>query len=130
MKRGYSAGMLAALTLLVAPAASPAAAGDVYVADQSAGPGGTGAIFRVDLATGTATPLTVGPPLEDPADMAFDRDGTLLVTDEVAAAIFRIDLATGATTEVARGGELTNPWGVAFGPDDRLFVADAGFGSP
>src|SRR4051794_30608790 len=125
MKRGQAAGMWIALALLAVPAGAQAEAGDVYVADQSAGPGGTGAIFRVDLATGTATPLTLGPPLEDPADMAFARDGSLLVTDEVAAAIFRIDLATGVPTEVARGGELTNPWGVAFGPDDRLFVADA-----
>ncbi len=130
MKRGRVAGTLAGLALLAAPAAAAAAAGDVYLADQSAGPGGSGAIFRVDLATGAATPLTIGPPLQNPADMIFDRDGTLVVADDGAEAIFRIDPLTGVVAEVARGGELADPWGVAFGPDDRLFVTDVGFGSP
>src|SRR5687767_940614 len=120
MKRGALAGTLTALALLAAPAPVGAAAGDVYVADQSAGPGGSGAIFRVDLATGAATAVSSGPPLENPADMVFG-DGALIVADDGAEAIFRIDPLTGTTTEVARGGELADPWGVAFGPAGRLF---------
>jgi hypothetical protein len=122
--------MLAALVLVALPASAPAIGGDVFVADQSAGPGGTGAIFRVDLASGARTPLSVGPPLENPADMAFDRDGRLIVADDGAEGIFRVDPLTGVATEIARGGELSDPWGVAFGPADRLFVTDVGFGSP
>jgi hypothetical protein len=122
--------MLIALALLALPAGAQAAAGDVYVADQSAGPGGSGAIFRVDLATGTTTPVAAGPPLEGPTDMIFDGEGKLMVADLGAQAIFRVDPATGAVTEVARGGELSDPWGVAFGPDDRLFVANPSFGMP
>ncbi len=129
MKRGRLAGTLGALALLAAPAGASAVAGDVYVADQSAGPDGTGAIFRLDLASGAPTPLVAGPPLENPGDMVFDRDGQLVVADDAAAAIFRVDPATGQITEVARGGELADPWGVAFGPADRLFVTDIGFES-
>ena len=130
MKRGRLAGTLTALVLLTVPAGARAAAGDVYVADQSAGPGGTGAIFRVDLASGAATPLAMGPPLQNPADMAFDTGGSLVVADDGAEAVFRVDPATGAVSEVARGGELTDPWGVSFGPAGRLFVTDVGFASP
>jgi streptogramin lyase len=122
--------MLIALALLAAPAGAQATAGDVYLADQSAGPGASGAIFRVDLASGAVTPLAIGPPLDNPADMAFGADGSLVVSDDGAAAIFRVDPATGTVTQVARGGELTDPWGVAFGPAGRLFVADVGFASP
>lgn len=130
MKRGRLAGTLAVVALLAIPPGAYAAAGDVYLADQSAGPGGSGAIFRVDLASGAATPLAIGPPLESPADMTFDTGGNLLVSDSAAAAIFRIDPLTGAVSEVARGGELEDPWGVAFGPAGRLFVTDPGFDSP
>ena len=130
MKRGRLAGTLTALVLLTMPAGARAAAGDVYVADQSAGPGGSGAIFRVDLAGGAPTPIVLGPPLENPADMTFDSGGNLIVADDAAAAIFRVDPSAGTVTEVARGGELTDPRGVAFGPAGRLFVADPGFESP
>src|SRR5688500_11003509 len=130
MKRGGLAGTLTALALMAAPVGAPGAVGDVYVADQSAGPGGSGAIFRVDLATGAATPVSVGSPLENPADMVFGPDGQLIVTDDVAAAIYRVDPATGIATEVARGGELADPWGLAYGPAGRLFVADVGFEDP
>ncbi|MET0956911.1 MAG: hypothetical protein ABWZ18_00240, partial [Solirubrobacterales bacterium] len=81
MRRGRIAGGLLALALLAAPAAA-AAPGDIYVADQGAGPGASGAIFRIDIATGRVSTLSSGPPLGDPTDMVFDPAGDLIVADE------------------------------------------------
>ncbi len=83
--RGRATAILAGGVAALAIAASAhAAPGDVYVADRGAGPGGTGAIFRVDISSGDRTVLTSGPPLVRPTDMVFDRSGNLIVTDEGA----------------------------------------------
>ncbi len=108
--------MVATLALLCAPAAATAAAGDVYVADQNAGPAGSGAIFRIEIATGATSVVSQGPPLADPTDMVFDTAGNLVVADEGAEAIYRVDPATGAAVAVAQGGQLADPWGSRSGP--------------
>ena len=89
-----------------------AAPGDVYVTDRDAGPGGSGAVLRVDPATGAQTVIASGGDLADPTGIAVDlfapgATDSLLVADPSAlggtGALFRVDPASGAVQVVSSG---------------------------
>ena len=117
MKRGRSSADCSRLRCspLPPPQRPP---GDVYVADQCAGSRGQ----RGDLQgrhrhRRSDTARSAGRRSVRPADMAFDRDGNLIVADEGA----RGDLPRrpgdrAPRPTVAAGGQLADPWGVAVRP--------------
>jgi hypothetical protein len=85
-----------------------AVAGDVaMVLDTSAGTGGSGALFRVDLRTGIRTLLSdfgnagQGPLGSNPADVAIEPSGAVLVVDAdsgsaIRGHLFRVEPVTGS----------------------------------
>ncbi|HWG22287.1 MAG TPA: NHL repeat-containing protein [Terracidiphilus sp.] len=108
------------------------AAGDVFVADSSAGK-------VYEIVAGTTTPVTVGSGFTSPTALAFDLAGDLFVADPDGPAIYKINNTgtTGAfvagTQETAvsaattfGGMTLMAPNGLAFGPDATLYIADLG----
>jgi RTX calcium-binding nonapeptide repeat (4 copies) len=130
-----TASVVCALVLAAAAPAAVAAPGDIYVADRDAGPGGTGAVIRVDPATGAQQVVASGEGLEDPTGIAVDLfafpgHDTLLVADPEAfgggGAVFRVDAATGLTQVISSGGRFVDPIGVT----GFLLVADANADPP
>jgi hypothetical protein len=125
-----AASVVCALSLALAVPAALAAPGDIYVADRDAGPGGKGAVIRVDPTTGAQQVVASGGQLEDPTGIAVDlvafpgRD-KLLVADPAAfggaGAVFRVDPSTGLTQVVSSGGRFVDPAGVT----GQFAVADA-----
>ena len=74
--RGRVAAILAGFCALARPRRRPPRRRRRLRRRPVGGPGGTGAIFRVDLATGERDRRRRGPAARcDPADMVFDRDG-------------------------------------------------------
>lgn len=142
-----------ALALSIAAPAVSAAPGDIYVADRDAGPGASGAIIKVDPATGAQQVVASGGDLVDPTGIAVDLfnfpgHDTLLVADPEAlggaGALFRVDPATGLVQVISSGDRFVDPTGVtgflvvadpnatpnnpALGDGDVLFVnPDGGF---
>jgi glutamate synthase domain-containing protein 3 len=132
-----------------APAGGPAfvepagialdAGGDILVADWSAF-GGTGGVIRVDPQTGARTAVsangapTGGPAFQDPAGIALEADGDILVADSNAfggtGGVIRVDPQTGARTAVSANGApaggpaFQQPSGIALGADGSILVAD------
>src|SRR6476619_5583059 len=120
--RGGTAGQLAAVAIAATCAlacAPPALAspGDIYVVDRNAGPGGSGAVFRIDPTTGAQQQVSAGGELVDPTSISVDSNHSLLVADPAAAggggAIISIDPASRNQTVLASGGSLVDPTGVS-----------------
>jgi RTX calcium-binding nonapeptide repeat (4 copies) len=119
---------------LVTPVAF-AAPGDIYVADRDAGPGGTGAVIRIDPTSGAQQVVASGGELVDPTGIAVDLfafpgHDTLLVADPEAlgggGAVFRVDPATGLVQVISSGGRFVDPTGIT----GFLTVADANAAPP
>jgi streptogramin lyase len=89
--------------------------GKAYLSDR-----GRDAILRLDLATGA---LTAVARMTDPAGLAMDKAGKLLVADRHA--LRRVDPGTGAVTTLASGAPLGDPRDVAVAQDGTAYVADA-----
>ena len=87
--------------------------GKAYISDRS-----RDAVMRLDVETGA---LTVVAALEDPAGLAMDTAGKLLVAD--GRAVRRVDPGTGAVTTAAAGEPLDEPTDVAIAQDGTLYVA-------
>ena len=116
--------------------------GTILVVDQDAGTGNLGALFRVDPLSGTRTLLSdfgSGPnPGSDPAGVAVEPDGTILVVDPFAGtggqgALFRADPLSGARTLLSDFGSGANPGvnpvGVAVEPNGTILVVDQDAGT-
>ncbi len=113
--------------LAISPGAAPGP-GDIFVADQSAA-GGTGAVIRIDPASGKQKLIASGNLLIHPSGITVGCDRAIFVTvpqkpGERPGQIVRVDAATGAQEPVSSGGMLECPTGVASLPDADLVVAD------
>jgi hypothetical protein len=113
---------------LAIPRGAAPRAGDIFVADRSAA-GGTGAVIRIDPASGEQKSIASGNLLRHPAGLTVGRDGAIFVAvpqrpGERPGEIVKIDAATGAQESVSSGGMLACPTGVAGLPDADLIVAD------
>jgi len=109
-----------------------AANGDLLIADSGAGP------IRVNLADGSQTPVTSGPPLAVPVGIAIAPNGDLLVADPDCCVrqgatgkggVIRVNPATGAQTVVSSEGHFRSPAGVAIAANGDLLVVDPDAGA-
>src|SRR5215208_6687681 len=95
--------IIALVAVFCATAPAQAAPGDAYVADQSAAPG-SGAIFRVDPATGERTVIASGGQLADPWGVVATRANRIFVADigfnGPRANVFRINPISGAKIQL------------------------------
>ncbi len=110
--------------------------GDILVVDGSAS---SGALFRIDAATGGCVTLLHGTKgethgLTKPIGMAMASDGTIVLADEDAnpadlatntGALFAYDFATNAITRTVTNAALIRPRGVAVDDAGNFLVADA-----
>jgi sugar lactone lactonase YvrE len=104
----YASGFAGCFGLLVA------ADGTLYVSNLMAGQ-----IEVVPHGGGSST--TLATKLDGPMHLAFDTDGTILVTEYFGGRLSRVD-AAGQVTPLVSG--LDNPVGVAVGPDDNIYVSE------
>ncbi len=98
-----------------------------------------GRLRRVDASTGIIT--TLADQLRDPAGLAIEVDGDVLVADRGAHQVLRVTPAGEVTVVAGRGAdglggdggpavaaEFSEPAGVSIGPDGAIYVADTGNG--
>ena len=82
-------------------------------------------LYRIDLTTGTATP--VGPVgFADVQALSFDANGVLYGIDDITEQLITIDLTTGAGTAVGSlWGSTGNMWdmGLTFDPSGNLWMS-------
>jgi hypothetical protein len=111
--------------------------GDILVVDSDAV--GSGAVFRLDAATGGCVTLLHGVKgethgLVEPFGIALAADGTIVLADEDAnpddlatgtGAVFAYSFATNAITRVLGDPALNRPRGVAVDAAGNYLVADA-----
>ncbi|MBU2689670.1 MAG: hypothetical protein KJ970_02005 [Candidatus Eisenbacteria bacterium] len=113
--------------------------GDIYVADISADPQGTGrntgAVFRLDGETGALVETIVSDYFVDPKDLDLLPDGRILLTDEFSdpygypartGALFTIDPATSNVQVYAHSPYFTMPGRSQVREDGMVMVADRG----
>jgi sugar lactone lactonase YvrE len=104
------------------------ATGKLIVGDPGA-QGGSGAVFRVDPATGAREVLSSGDRFVDPTGVVV-LNGTVYVADGGGprANPGRVLRVAGENTQfvVTAGGSLLEPFGLAAAPDGTLIVADTG----
>ena len=105
---------LAAFLAALLPLTTPAAPGDLYVADT-----GSNTVFRYTPA-GAKTTFITG--LNQPTGLAFDNKGNLYVAQRGSGTITRYPLGFGTGSPFVSG--LNAPTGLAFDGAGNLFVAD------
>jgi len=94
--------------------------GQVLVGDQA-----LGAVFDVDPATGTVTPVVGG--LVSPSGMRVDRGaGVVYVSDTGGGRVLAVDLATRVVSVLASG--LRSPEGIGIDHDGTLLVVEGDAG--
>lgn len=81
-------------------------------------------LIRIDLESGDLSTVTSGGMLVNPAHIAIEQDGAILLTDSSADLVLRIDPLTGAQTIVSSGGKMVGPLGIAIIPEYE-FDADS-----
>lgn len=105
-------------SLWAATSAVPAMAG--YTAEQE----GAAALAEIDLESGAVRRVIALPAGEKHllGDLALAPDGTVFVTDTVAAALWRLAPDGGQLESVAAGGEFVSPQGIAVAADGAALV--------
>jgi len=133
--------LVLSLFTAIALASAPAAADETFVVDQNAGPGGNGALFRVDPASGARNLVSdfgdaaQGPLGSEPHGLALGASGTVLVIDQAAGtsfngALFRVDAISGNRSLVsdfgnpAQGPLGDGPSGLALEASGTVLVID------
>lgn len=125
----------ALVALLVCALASPAAAVTLRPGDLVAlGQLGSGALYRIDPATGQGEPIPVIGGLQDPTGgLAVGTDGRIYVAEVEGARVRAIDPETGVATVVTAlgpGQPLRYAYGLEFAPDGTLWAAGTTSPSP
>jgi hypothetical protein len=100
----------------------PGPSDTIYVNDVFAQ--GTGAIFRVDLHTGTQTLVATGDLIEYPDTLGTDSKGDLIVYNYGFNSLVRIDPKTGSQQLVAEGGLLSNGNGMTVSRTNQIIVSE------
>jgi sugar lactone lactonase YvrE len=142
MRRALAGLACAAALCAALPVAAQAqlVPGDIVVADRFADPAGlggdTGAIFKVDQASGTVSVLATSPQFRDPFGIAIDAQGNLLVVDEDAdpaglggntGAVFRF--APGSPPAALTSSPLfVDPRGIEVDSQGNVVIADSNAG--
>jgi sugar lactone lactonase YvrE len=92
---------------------------------------GPGAIYRIDLQTGTGEVLASDARFWEPRDIAVNpTTGALIVVDAgngtptYPGSVYRVDPVTGAVTVIASGGVLISPRCAVVDPSGRIYVMD------
>jgi len=86
--------------------------------------GSTGAVFRVDPATGAQTTISSGGNFIEPGHVALDASGNVIVADGSAHALIRVNPATGAQTIISSG--FVDMTGVGVESSGDILVVDQG----
>jgi streptogramin lyase len=102
--------------------------GDLFVSDFGPGNGPGGAIWHVSGETGQARKIVVGPPIQSPYGLEYER-GALWFSDYDVKGIFRFDLETGVLELMSSGGKLGAPRGIALDRMGNVLVADLAVGT-
>jgi Ca2+-binding RTX toxin-like protein len=122
----HLAATLAAVLLMVLAFASRAhaAPGDVYLADNEAGAGGHGAIFKIGPGGGTPTLLTDDPQVDGANGMVLDPATGLLLVANFTNTIHTVDPNTGAVGTYVAGPASAGYADLVFGADGKLYATD------
>ncbi len=115
--------------------------GQILVVDMGAF--GSGAVIRVDPATGARTLVSRngapagGPQLNGPMDLAVAANGDIYVANTFGTNVIRVDPVTGARTMVSANGNpgggnpFVWPWGMTIDAGGDILIADSqAFGGP
>ena len=112
-------GWLALIGLLASGAAGQELqGGDILVTDR-----GTGAVIRIDPATGDQTALKSGFP--NPRGILADSFGSVFLTESTGNFVLHLDADTGQVGTVAGPYEFTVPEEIVFDESGELLVAEA-----
>lgn len=108
------------LLLLTLTAALPAAAGTGYSVQSD----GNQKLYRIDLATGVATPIGNGTGFEGIEGLAFGpRCETLYGVDDVKDRLVTCDIQTGSCASVGSLGVDVTDTGLAYGNNGKLYMS-------
>jgi hypothetical protein len=103
--------------------------GKLLIADYNAF-AGDGAIFRVNIGTGSVHTVSKDPAFRGPTDLTLGENGKLFAVDPFAGAgafgaVFRINQQTGDATNVSDDDNFNGgPLGIVTLPSGKLLVAD------
>jgi streptogramin lyase len=93
--------------------------------------GGYGTLARVDITTGTVSPIALDTPLTSVSGIAIDSLGRILISDDgpsngptADGRVLRVDPSTGVVTVLSSGNHLANPEAIAVTPNGQIYVAD------
>src|SRR2546426_1087234 len=102
--------------------------GDIVVADPSAGPSGSGALFLINPSNGTQTLISSGNLLTETVGAVIEANGTIVATDRIKG-IVRVDPATGGQTLLSAATATNDFFGIARDNNGDFIVADSGLNS-
>jgi uncharacterized repeat protein (TIGR01451 family) len=98
--------------------------GDILAVDPGS-VGGSGAVIRIDPATGVQTVVSSRGLFQEPSGIAIEADGNILVSDRISG-IIRVNPQTGTQTLVHAGPPIIDTFGIALEADGSIVVADTG----
>lgn len=84
--------------------------------------GGSGALWRIDPATGTATVVAAHADFHSPEGVTVLADGRIALTDWTSKTVFRVDPSSGGVEALAVISDAGKLWGVEELQDGKLAV--------